>query len=193
MGPRQQPRHAHPPELTDRRNPPRVRFPPPPLSRLARFARAGTLRARASRCAFHSLGKRPGWPARGLRLRRPWAAPRVGQRNGGDPRARRQSSFGVGRRPRQPEAAGDQRLHAAQDVDLVVPEVVEVRVQRGVQQPELVVGELDRVSHGRNLTRGAGCLERISVGPDTRHGDVTDVSLRPARDRGRLWRPRLPR
>jgi hypothetical protein len=36
-----------------------------------------------------------------------------------------------------------------------VPEVVEVRVQCRVQQPEIVVGELDRVSHGRNLTPAA--------------------------------------
>jgi hypothetical protein len=33
-------------------------------------------------------------------------------------------------------------------------EVVEVRVQCRAQQSELVVGEVDRVSHGRNLTRG---------------------------------------
>jgi hypothetical protein len=37
-----------------------------------------------------------------------------------------------------------------------VPEVVEVGVQCRVQQPELLVGELDRMSHGRNLTAVAG-------------------------------------
>ena len=43
-----------------------------------------------------------------------------------------------------------QRLDRAQDVGLVVPEVVQVRPQRLVEDAQLLVGELDRV-HGASL------------------------------------------
>ena len=42
------------------------------------------------------------------------------------------------------------RLDRSEDVGLVVPEVLEVGVQRGSDEAELLVGELDRL-HGRSL------------------------------------------
>jgi hypothetical protein len=64
---------------------------------------------------------------------------------------------------------GYQRLDVTQDVCLLVPEVVEVRVQRVLEEPKLVVCQFDGV-HDRNSTSrrpdemGARLLE---AGPQT--------------------------
>ena len=58
---------------------------------------------------------------------------------------------------------GEHRLDLAEDVGLVVAEVVEIRVEGGVQEPQLVVRQFDRV-HGGTLTDPPARSEGTAAG-----------------------------